>query len=160
MKESIRHPLYGEIIYTESFWSGKKTLTVNGVDAQRISKKEYLINEKRAILKGNYYTGACLYIDGELIQLTPKSTWYEIILSILPLVFLLTWGNSPALCAIFPVIGGAIGGFLAGGAFVASLLFMRRAKSPMSKIFIGIGVCAVSILISFALAIIILSALY
>ena len=84
MKEIVQHSIYGEIVYNESFWTGKKALTINGVDAKPISKKEYMVNEKRAILKGSFLTGSTLLIEGETIQLSPKAKWYEIILAIIP----------------------------------------------------------------------------
>lgn len=152
MKEFIQHSIYGEIVYNESFWTGKKTLTVNGINSKRISKKEYMINEKTAILKGNYYTGVFLYIDDERIELSPKPTWYEMILSLLSLFFLLTWGNSPTLCAIFPVVGGAIGGLLGGVGLISSSFFMRKQKKPIIKIIIGIVSTFLTVFIAFLLA--------
>ena len=125
MKEIVQHSIYGEIVYNESFWTGKKALTINGVDAKPISKKEYMVNEKRAILKGSFLTGSTLLIEGETIQLSPKAKWYEIILAIIPFLFLLTWGNSASLCSIFPVVGGAIGGALGGVGAVISLFLMK-----------------------------------
>ena len=83
MKEIVQHPIYGEIIYNENFWTGKKKIVVNGVDAQPISKKEYMVNEKRALLTGNFLTGSTLHIEGEAIQLSSKMKWYEIILAII-----------------------------------------------------------------------------
>ncbi len=152
MKEFIQHPVYGEIVYTESFWSGKKALTVNGLDAQPISKKEFMINGKKAVIKGSYYTGINLYIEGENIEISPKPRWYEIILAILPFIFLLTWGNSQVLCSIFPVVGGALGGVLGGAGAITSLLLMKKSNLPATKVLIGIGACIVTILIAFILA--------
>ena len=157
MREIVNHPVYGEIIYNESFWTGKKTLTVNGIDAQRISKKEYMVNEKKALLKGNFLTGSNLYIEGEAIQLSPKAKWYEIFLAIIPCLFLITWGNIPSLCAIFPVVGGAIGGALGGVGAVVALLIMKSKKNPLFKALAGIIVAVATILIAYLLAIAILS---
>ena len=103
MKEIIQHPVYGEIMYNESIWTGKKALTVNGINAQPISKKEYMINEKKALLKGSYLTGISLSIEGDTIQLSPKTKWYEMVFAILPFLFLITWGNNATLCSIFPL---------------------------------------------------------
>lgn len=157
MKEMIHHPVYGEIIYNENVWNGKKALTVNGVHAQPISKKEYLVNGKKAYLKGSFLTGSVLYIEDKVIQLSPGARWYEIILAIIPFLFLMTWGNSVSLCAIFPVVGGAIGGALGGAGAVLSLLFMKSTKAALLKVLIGMIVAAVTILIAFALALAILS---
>lgn len=152
MREVIQHPVYGEIIYDESIWTGKKTLTVNGVNATKISKKEFALNEKRFTLKGSYISGVSLCVDDEAIELSPKTTWYEIALAIIPFLFLIIWGNSVALCAIFPVIGGAIGGALGGVAIVVSLFFMKKQKSPILKVLIGAAVIAATIFVAYIIA--------
>ena len=157
MKEIVQHSIYGEIVYNESFWTGKKALTINGVDAKPISKKEYMVNEKRAILKGSFLTGSTLLIEGETIQLSPKAKWYEIILAIIPFLFLLAWGNSASLCSIFPVVGGAIGGALGGVGAVISLFLMKTQKNPIVKTVVGIIVAVATILIAFVLALALLS---
>ena len=157
MKEIVQHPIYGEIIYNENFWTGKKKIVVNGVDAQPISKKEYMVNEKRALLTGNFLTGSTLHIEGEAIQLSPKMKWYEIILAIIPFLFLMIWGNSASLCSIFPVVGGAIGGALGGVGAVISLFLMKTQKNPIVKTVVGIIVAVATILIAFVLALAILS---
>ena len=51
MKEIVQHPLYGEIIYNENAWTGKKVLTVNGVDVSPVSKNEYTVNDKKRFSK-------------------------------------------------------------------------------------------------------------
>lgn len=155
MKEIIQHPVYGEIIYHESFWLGRKNLIVNRVIAQQISKKEFMIGEKKATIKGSYLTGVSILIDDKAIELSPKTKWYEYLLAFLPLLFLLVWGNSVALCSIFPVVGGAIGGGLGGLCSGTSLSFIRKTKSTMTKVVIGIGLFATSILLAFFMAIII-----
>lgn len=160
MKELVQHQVYGDIVYEESFWTGKKTLTVNGVDAQPVSKKEFMIDGKKAIIKGSYLTGIDLCVEGDTIEMSPKPKWYEVVIAILPLIFLLTWGNSVALCSIFPVVGGAIGGALGAIGAMMSLLLMKKSKSLMSKLLIGICACAVTILIAYALALALLAFVY
>lgn len=149
MNISIQHPVYGVIIYSESFWTGKKKLTLNGIEAQRISKTDYMIDGTSAVLKGNFVVGVSLYIGGETIQLTPKAKWYETLLAFIPLLFLLTWGNSPTLCAIFPVIGGALGGALGGMAAVSSLFLMKKQRTAIGKLIVGIVVAAITILLAY-----------
>ena len=152
MKCTSKHPVYGEIIYTENFWTGKKRISFNGVDAQPVSKKEFMIDSKKAIIKGSYLTGVSLGIEGETIQLSSKTKWYEGFLAFLPLLFLMIWGNSTSLCAIFPVVGGAIGGALGGIAMVTSLLFMKKQKSAFVKIIIGIIIFAITVFIAYIVA--------
>ena len=144
MKYIHLHPVLGEIVYTENFWSGRKTVTIDG-QTQPVKKKAIMIGEKKATVKGNFLTGASLVFEGESFGLTPKTKWYEYVLAVLPLFFILVWGNSPALCAIFPIIGGGIGGFLAAVAACLSMVCMKKAKSPAAKIFIGLGIFAASV---------------
>ncbi len=157
MKEIVNHPIYGEIIYNENIWTGKRTLTVNGVNAQAVSKREYLINGKGAYIKGNFLGGSSLLIEDKVIPLSPKAKWYETVLAMIPLLFLLIWGNSASLCAIFPVIGGALGGALGGIGSILSLAFMRTQKKAYIKILIGIIAAIVTVLIAFAFALALLS---
>lgn len=157
MKANHQHPVYGEILYTENIWTGKKSLTVNG-QTQPVPKKEFMIDGKKAIVKGSFFSGATLLIEGEPIVLSAKPKWYESVLAFLPLIFLVTWGNNPTLCSIFPVVGGAIGGGLGGLAMVASLINMKKTKSVMVKLLIGIGIFAVTVLIAFVLALVLILA--
>ena len=152
MTEFIHHPTYGDIVYTENFWIGKKTLTVNGLAAQQTSKKTFLIDGHQATVNGGWFTGATLTIESETIELARKPAWYEVLLAIVPLLFLLTWGNVPALCAIFPVIGGAIGGGLGALAGYTSLMFMKKSSSPIARVLIGLGAFVVTVLVAFILA--------
>ena len=154
MKEYIQHPIYGEIVYNESFWTGKKALTINGVDAQPVSKKEFTAEGKRLVITGSSLMGLKLQIDNDVVEISSKPKWYEIALAFLPLIFLLTWGNSTALCSVFPVVGGAIGGALGGIGSITSLLLMKKAKSLLTKTLIGIGAFAVTVLIAFVLALV------
>lgn len=155
MKEIIQHPVYGEIIYHESFWLGRKNLIVNKVISEQVSRQEFMIGEKKATIKGSYLTGVSILIDDKAIELSPKTKWYEYLLAFLPLLFLLVWGNSVALCSIFPVVGGAIGGAIGGLGFSISISLMKKTKSTVSKLVIGIGTFAATVLFAFFVAIII-----
>ncbi|MBR2341666.1 MAG: hypothetical protein IKB66_02365 [Clostridia bacterium] len=146
MIETMQHPIYGEIAYNESFWTGKKSLTFNGVEAQKIDKKTFKIGEKLVDVKGNFTLGVKLLIDGETIEVSPAPKWYETVLAILPIVFALTWGNSVALCQIFPIMGGAIGGALGALFSMLSLSFMKKEKRVAVKVIIGLAMFAVSVL--------------
>lgn len=157
MKESIQHPVYGQIVYEESFWTGKKSITVNGVSAPVVSKNKFMIDGKEATLKGNFTGGVSMSIEGETIQLTPKSKWYESALAVIPLVFLLTWGNSVELCAIFPVVGGALGGLLGALGGIMSHNYMRRQKNPLLKVLIGLVAAAATIFVAYLLALVLIA---
>ena len=152
MRKIIQHPVYGKIIYTEGFWTGKKDLAVPGHDVHQVSKRSFLVDGKSALLIGSYLGGMRLSLDGETIEISAKPKWYEFVLAILPFIFILVWGNSAALCSIFPVIGGAIGGAIGGIGIVASLLLMKKSTSAINKILIGIGVFAATVFVAFLLA--------
>ena len=91
-------------------------------------------------------------IDGETVQLSPKPKWYEVVLAVIPVAFLLTWGNVPALCAIFPVIGGAIGGALGAIGGFAGLGLMKKTNSAAKKVLFGLGACIATILVAYLIA--------
>lgn len=146
MKETINHPTYGQILYDESFWTGKRKITVNGISAPAISRKEFLIDGKKAVIKGSFYTGIKMYIESDIIELSPKPKWYELVLALIPIIFSLTWGNSVALCSIFPVLGGGLGGGLSALCALTYLQFMKNEKNPLKKVLIGLAGVIVTIL--------------
>ena len=159
MKITVNHPTYGEIVYDESLWTGKKTLTVNGNTCSAVSKKEFLAGDQKILLSGNLFAGIHLSINQETIEVSPRPTWYEIVLAILPIAFLLTWGNSPTLCAIFPVVGGGIGGAIGALFSLSSLLLMKNTNSIAKKFLIGVGMFAGTLLVAFVLALLFISML-
>lgn len=150
MKQTIQHEKYGEILYEESALSGKKTISMGGVPLEKISKKEFKMQDgTTATVNGNVLTGATLNVNGETITLSSKVKWYEIVLCIFPLLLTLIWGNSTALCEIVPVVGGAIGGAIGGMFSVLGLYGIRLVKPIWLKILIALaalgvtfGICA------------------
>lgn len=159
MKIVKNHPDFGEIIYSESAWTGKKSITINGVKAIPLSKKVFMAGDIRLTLSGNSLTGLDLLVGMKIVELISKPKWYELLLAILPFVFLMVWGNSISLCEIFPVVAGGLGGALAGGLGVVSLSTMKKTRSVILKLLVGVIFFAVIILIANALAVAILSAL-
>ena len=156
MKEVINHETYGEIVYEESFWLGKKTITVNGVKAKMLSKKEFLLGEKRIFLTGDFLSGVKAQIDGQTVVITKAPKWYEIVLAIIPIILVLVWGNSTALCSIIPIVGGALGGAIGGIGGVLSLVYMKNEKRPLIKLLIGLLGIALTFILSYVVYIVIL----
>ncbi len=114
MKKIIKHS-YGEIIYNESFWTGKKEILINGKKLKKIDKTVFeYIDEERQIsqvyLTGNFLSGAEITLDSQTIRITEPTKWYEYILTALIFIVVIIWGNSSVLCSIIPIVGGAIGG--------------------------------------------------
>ena len=145
MKQTIQHETYGEILYEESFWLGKKSLSIGGVQLEKISKKDFKLQDGSfATINGGFLQGATLTLNGETIRLTPKIKWYEIVLCVLPFLLTLIWGNVPALCAIVPLVGGAIGGAIGAIFGVAGLYGMKSVKPIWLKIIIALASLAVT----------------
>lgn len=158
MKKIMQHPVYGEIVYEESLWTGRKTLSVNGTVLQKVSKDTYSIpledESTRGILKGNVLTGVCLNIGGEDIWIVPKAGALDWVLSALPFALIMLWGNNPQLCSIFPVVGGAIGGALGGAGAVITMLFVRSKKGfvkVMTGLLIALATFAIGAVLGFAI---------
>lgn len=145
MKITVRHENYGEIHYEENFWTGSKSITIGGTALEKISKKEFKLQDGSvATVSGGFLQGACLNINGEAIRLIPKLKWYEIVLCVLPFILAVTWGNIPAAVAIVPLVGGAIGGAIGGLFSVLALFGMRSVKPIWLKILIAIACLGVT----------------
>ena len=156
MKASVHHVGYGQIEYDENFWTGKRELTIGGQKLLKKKKNVYMLNDENGELecriKGSFLTGATLYIEQDVIQLSAPCKWYEICCSALICVFVLTWGNSPSLCKIFPIVGGAIGGGISGLGACVSLFLMRRTKNAGLKLLVWLGMFVATILLCFLVA--------
>ncbi len=157
MTKTINHQTYGEIVYSESEWTGKKSLKINGIEATKISKKCFSVNNMTVTVNGSYFFGARLVIGDEVIELVPKSKWYEVVLACIPILFILMWGNIRFLCEIFPVAGGAIGGLIGGVDFAFSMLAMKREQKPFKKVLIGVVSIALTILVAYLVALLIIN---
>lgn len=129
MKVTVNHPVHGEIVFEENFWTGKKKLSVNGKKLQKVGKKTFAgEGDKTFFLEGNFLTGNRLQAGNEEIVLTPALKWYEVVLSVLPFLLILIWGNSVALCSIVPVVGGAIGGGMGAIFGMTNVMLIKSVK--------------------------------
>lgn len=160
MNKTVMHPVYGAITYDENIWTGKKTVTVNGVPLAKRTKNIFsLSNGAESIpvtLKGNAMTGASIVIGGEALELYPKPSVLDWILSMLPFVLVMVWGNSRALCEIVPVVGGAIGGAVSGMAIVLCMTALRE-KSVGKKLLIALLALAATFAVCAAIGYVILA---
>ena len=163
MKSIINHETYGQIIYDESFWTGKKNVIVNGQYLTKTDKNTFLYSNGQQsqyfILSGNFIKGASLTFGQQTIQLTPPIKWYELLLPIIAFIALLFWGTIPTLVAIFPLVGGAIGGLIDGIGSVTSALVMKCIKSVPYKLLAWLGITVLTILVNFLVATLVISAL-
>lgn len=160
MKYTVTHPLLGTVEVNESIWTGKKELFLNGQPVQKLSKKVFALpSGEQILLAGNSLSGITLQYGTENIRVAPGPKWYEIVLSLLPFLLVMVWGNTPALCAILPVIGGAIGGALSAVGCVLNFIAIKSVRSVPLKILISIGILAVTFLVCFLIGLAIVSAL-
>ena len=87
MKASTHHVGYGQIEYNENFWTGKRELTVNGEKLTKKKRNVFTLSSENGDLdcriKGSFLTGATLYIDQDVIQLSESYKWYEFLCSAL-----------------------------------------------------------------------------
>jgi hypothetical protein len=164
MKASVHHIGYGQIEYSENFWSGKRELSIGGEKLTKKKKNVYTLSSENGELecriKGSFLMGATLYIDQDVIQLSAPCKWYENFCSILIFAFVLTWGNIPQLCEIIPIVGGAIGGAISGLGAITNLLLMRRVKRVGLKLLVWLGMFFATVLTCFLVAQFILLLLY
>ncbi len=160
MKEIVKDEELGEITYEESFWTGKKEVYIDGARLVKLSKTAFRMqNGETAYIKGGYLQGATLLVGTRAVRLTAPVKWYEIVLSVLPFLFIMVWGNVAALCAIVPVVGGAIGGAISGAFGVLNVLIIKGVKPVWLKILISIATFAIVFLICFGIGSAILAAL-
>lgn len=164
MKSVVQHEKYGNVIYEENFWTGKKTITIDGTRLEKASKTEFLYpmmdgTFTHVKLKGNYLMGAKLDINGETVQVVEAPKWYELVMYILTFALILVWGNSPELCAIVPVLGGALGGLISAAIILAGLGLSRKVKNGLVKFLISLGTLVVTFVACFLGAMLLLSAL-
>ena len=160
MKTEIQHAVYGQICYEESIWTGRRQMSFNGQPLVKVSKNLFRTQDGAisAEILGNYLSGEKLRIGTETVPLVPPLKWYEIVFSALIFLVILVWGNSAALCAIVPVIGGALGGAISGAMTVVNLFLVKQIKSPAVKILVSLAILAGTFLICFGIASAILAA--
>jgi len=164
MKFTVNHPTIGEIVYTESIWTGKKGLIINGKELKKHTKDVFVDptsaeSSKMYYLSGSFMSGVTLTLDGEKVEIVSKPKKLDIAFSIIIFALVLFWGNNPVLCAIFPIVGGAIGGAVSGAMAMINLSMIKKEESIAKKILISLGMLVATVLICFALALLILSAL-
>ena len=158
MKNIIKNEKYGEILFQESFWTGKKSISINGKQLTKIDKTTFKMEDETTVtLSGNYLAGCKMKIGEDTVSLTPAIKWYEYLLSVLPFILIMVWGNSVTLCRIVPVVGGAIGGLISAIFCFANLFIIKRFNKWWLKLVISIVSLGLTFLVCYLVALIILS---
>ncbi len=154
MKNAVQIAEIGLVTYEESFWTGKKKILVDGQEASKVNKKTFRLNDLTMELKGNYVQGVKLMCNGQVHTVVRATYWYEYLLALLPFLFVMIWGNSPALCQIFPIVGGAIGGAVSCVMLILQITVFRLINHPLIKILFSLAVLVATLLLLFLLALV------
>lgn len=161
MKFSVNSEKYGKIEYFESAWTGKKSVTIADNKLMQVSKDNFIYKTTAGDLgvkvEGSYMRGVTIDVAGDKIEVIEKPKWYVLTIEILLFILVVVWANVPALCRIFPIVGGAIGGLVMGVAVIASYMLSRTVKKPIYKILVIIGVFLVGVLICYLLGLLVIS---
>ena len=156
MERIIEHAFYGKIAYSENIWTGKRDISINGIKLIKEKKNIYVYDtgeEKiKVTVQGNVYTGICLKIGDETVEVEKKATWYETACSISIFVLIMVWGNSTYLCSIVPIAGGAIGGAISGAMGFTNLLVMKACKNVALKLAVWVAMLIATLIVCFVLA--------
>ena len=160
MKQIFDVPELGEVVYEESFWTGRKKISVNGGVLEKVDKKTFMMpNGECLYVIGNSIKGVKIVYNEQPVATIKGATWYEIVLCVFGMVTLIMWGNSVSLCKLFPIVGGGFGGALAAVGNSLALYFMRKVTKPIYKILIWFAVFFVVLVTLHVYAVIILSIL-
>ncbi len=146
----------GVVELSESFLTGKKTVWVRGQKARELDKNTYEFEGATFKVQGSALKGIYLEYNNLQYILVKKPAWYEYVLAFIPFLFAVIWGNVPALCEIFPVVGGFLGGAIAGAMAVFQLSVMRQIKKPILKVLVSLALTALTVFILFITAVLIL----
>ncbi len=163
MEIKIQDEKYGLIVYSESFWTGKKEIFVQNKLLGKVTKnKFYLMQENETVyfyIKGNALTGVELAVEKRTHTIIPKTKWYEHLLAWSIVLVNIVFGNIPAMLAVFPVVGGAIGGFVSALFACLCLNMIKKQNNILFKVLIALGFHIASLLSCFVLAFWIIGAL-
>ena len=156
MRTALRHPEYGEIVYTESVWMWKQTLQVGGVRMKKRKKSPcWEATDGSGVtgeLQGSVFNGVTLKLGEETLELVPPAAWYEQLGSILLFGLMLAWPNLPTLNDWFPLVGGGIGGILGAVAMLLCIALMRSVRPVALKLTVWAALLALTVLAGHLLA--------
>ena len=151
MKKIIETEKYGVIKFKESILTGKKRITIDGVQLKKGEEDFYYgnINGDYSICKveSSVFKGVKIEVNREEFVITGMMKWYEYILVLLPFIVIITWGNCPRLCSFVPIIGGFIGGVLSFICSLITLVYIRRSNSLVFKIVFSLIMLSFSLFI-------------
>ena len=143
MKREITAPDGTNIYYEEGFWTGKKTIKVNGKTLIKVRKNFYGDGDVEYRLKGNFYSGVELISPNKIYTIYEKLNVFEMLLSFIPLIMV--------------IIGGAIGAVFGVLASFAVVSVIRSTKNIWVSILTSIAASGVAFVLWFVVATLLLA---
>ena len=125
------------IVYEESFWTGKKSIKIDGVELEKAGKNKFLYDGNLYTLKGNFLSGAKLVGNYGTIVLVNSLSVLDWILVFLPFILAIIGGLAGAICGVVSMWMNA--------------LAVRQTKSTGKKVLICLGSLAVAVIAYFAI---------
>ena len=142
-----------ELIYELNFWTGKQSLSYDGVALQKVKRNVLQYNDEMFIIKGNNFTGFYISMFGNSIQIERKLSWYEILLpflSFLTALVVIIVGSLRGTMQIWEaMLNGGICGGIAGGLYFTGLALVRKIDKLWLKILFLFELIILSFLISY-----------
>jgi hypothetical protein len=130
----------------------------------KLNKKTYVgtVGGEKLIvdIRGGYLTGVIIEINGGLrYRVTEPAKWYDYVLAFIWVPVYLVLSVTPAFYMTFPIVGGALGGAVAGIGAALAMYTIKPMKNIALKIVISLAYFVGVMLINFALAMVMISAM-
>ena len=145
-----------ELVFTESLWTGRRTLSFDGKAAEKKSRKQFVLHAENGdtefIIKGNLFSGITVQSSAlsEEVQVNKKLSPLEYVFAILAVALGIVGGF------LGGFVGGVLGGALQGGVYgvIGGLFFafVLFAVTSIKRKWLRYLVCAELVLVSAGLA--------
>lgn len=146
----------GKVEVNEGLFTGKFSLTVNNVTAEKTTKRYFKYNDGEndhtLVILGNHFSGLFLSVDKKYYTICEKLPIYIYILGFIPFVMTMVLGTIPTFAqAGFYYVGGAIGGAISGGLSLVGIFLASYVKKWYFRLLIVIVSIIVTFLICFGI---------
>ena len=146
--------IYKNICLLQGDFSGKFSLVFDGKALKKTGKTTFEYTDPESGERIDLSCGLFAEIvdrlralggarnEKRIIQMSPPTKWYDVVLAVV------------AAMPFWFLIGGAVGGALAGGMGVASMFLITQRPIIKHKIFLGVGLTVASTVVGFVLALV------
>lgn len=138
--------------YFESFWTGRRKLSINGKELEKTGRKIFCDKESGSLIeytaKGSFLTGVTIISSNGENFVLAKNKWYDWVMIFLPLLGM-------ALALLCGALGGGLGALFCLLGAVINALIARSSMPVPVKIILQIVVVLVVNAIWFALYIVV-----